>query len=230
MKRWGAVFFMAVTVVTGIVYGPKGDNITENGDDGSPTSLPTPTGSNFSCWNSLAFLDIEWGSGIGGEWEQYYSSKFITSTLLLDQSCVTVHVDVQKDPLQLNIYQKGIQHHNPNMVVTQNFSFTDFERDVGWLPWGSGDGPSLIFQNKKKGPGYLLRCAQKVNLFNKQYDFVIWTGLDNLSLLVWVRDASRFKEKWKVSMDNFLEEIAYNTGYKTPVVTFDEGDKRCIKG
>jgi hypothetical protein len=31
-------------------------------------------------------------------------------------------------------------------------------------------------------------------------------------------------------MDNFLEEIAYNTGYKTPVVTFDEGDKKCRKG
>jgi hypothetical protein len=30
-------------------------------------------------------------------------------------------------------------------------------------------------------------------------------------------------------MDKFLEEIAYNTGYKTPVVTFDEGDKRCRK-
>lgn len=162
----------------------------------------------------------DWSDGIRGHWEQVLTSKFIMSTDLIDQSCVNVNVSVEETPIKLIVHEHSIQHGYTNLVVNRTYSLTDpIFLNGQWY-----------FQNKKHLPGYQLRCI-KISKpgSNDDKDFVIWTGSDNLSLMVWARNSSYFTSTLLTNVTAFLKNIEYTGKYKTPVMTYNHTTCKHIK-
>jgi hypothetical protein len=59
-------------------------------------------------------------------------------------------------------------------------------------------------------------------------DLAIWTGTDNLSMMVWTRDIHEFHEKYIKNVTGYLSLINYSDHYKRPIVTYNE--TLCHKG
>ena len=182
-------------------------------------SPPLLAVSPFSCWLPSAFLGMEISSFVG-KYEQVYSSKYLSTTTLLGLGCVNVTVtSIQNKQDALNVTQDSIQHDHKDMKVRHTRIFSGFHSDTNLLPWNGegGVGPSLVFSN----PKYLLRCAIPSTTENGQYDVLVWTGLDNLSLEIWTKDSQMYLETYEKGIMTYLEAIDFNNSYKKPVLTYD---------
>ena len=160
----------------------------------------------------------DWETQLTGSWKQVLSSYFLVSTDLVDMNCVDLEIRMaNKVPLAFQINQSSIQHENPALKVHTSYTLKDADLIDGY--W--------VFNNTKHRPGYRLRCARTWAGDDdveeiKPFDVAVWTGTDNLSMMVWTRDVGEFYKTHSRNVTAFLKSIDFTGRYKRPIVTYDE--------
>lgn len=175
-----------------------------------------PTSFCFGKNDTLAVPDgeeVRWGDVLGGDWYQVLSSRYVTTTDLIDQNCVRNQVVVGRDPFLVMITRKAIQHRNPLLVSSDVFNLTHPRHTT----------PYWEFPHAHTKTSFYLRCAERHDPSQTSPgDILIWTSSDNLTMTVWSRDHAYFTTYQRNDVLHYLTEIEYVGPYKTPVDTFTE--------
>jgi len=151
----------------------------------------------------FSFLnDPAWLAPLKGWWTQVLSSRYVVTTDLIDMNCAGV--DVQVNGNTLTVSRHAIQHGYPWRTVNETYIL----KDPQWI-----DGLITFHHGGRYDLGYQLRCLRN--------DLVVWTGTDNMTLLVWTLDADIFQTNLYHDVLAYLRTIDYHGGYKEPVVTFN---------
>lgn len=158
----------------------------------------------------------DWRTGLEGSWKQALSSYFLVSTDLVDMDCLDLDVVVKDDPVTIHVHQSSIQHQNPSLKVETSYLLTN----------ASWNNEYWLFNNTKHRPGFWLRCVKTYHKIEKNttapLDLAIWTGTDNLSMMVWVRDVDEFNKKYINNVTAYLSMIDFVGRYKQPILTYNE--------
>lgn len=171
------------------------------------------TGMGSFCYDADSRTITDWNAQMDGAWEQVLSSRFVVTTDLIDMNCVDVNVSVNTTaPLSILVHRQSTQHGHADMRVNKTYKLTDARFTSGY--W--------FFDNKKHKPGLQLRCIlpeTETKNASGRSGLVIWTGEDNLTLMVWARNRTRFEMEWQIPIQKYLTGIDYKNQYKHPIET-----------
>jgi len=149
---------------------------------------------------------------IYGRWFQLYNNLYVQSTSEIDLQCVSVEVKATPSLslTSLSVTKKAIQHHNQNhsIVWGHHYNVTMVDKEKTSL-----DDNVVLFPVPNDSyvvvPLYLRRFQED--------EYVIWTGLDNKTMYVWVRDTDQVDN---VVILEQLKELEFTTTYKSPALSF----------
>lgn len=138
-----------------------------------------------------------------GDWIQVKTSHYVQTTSEIDWYCTNINVLKPKNnTLKISVSPKiHAIYYNPNKIVTTY----DIENNNNNIIFNSSK-PLLL---RKTGP-----------IVNGKYDYTILTGIDNLTLLVWTRDFSRYNQYYDTEVMNLASSWEYNTSYKEPTSVY----------
>lgn len=155
-------------------------------------------------------------SALLGTWVQVYSNRFIQETQEVAWKCVTVNVTQKEGSGQLQVTKNAYLHGNRSDPVSHSYAIRIQPPTKDQVNSALEDDMSpIIYQSDEETqPEYILRE------YDEQYEYVLWTKTDNVSLYVWTRNVIEFKvnDDWKV-----LEKYVYwnYTGYyKFPLASY----------
>lgn len=151
-----------------------------------------------------------------GKWIQWLSDKYVQTTSEVDYQCIRVNVTSAKvnDTEVVTLHKDGIQHKNSMMHVHWAHSYVPDLTD----PTRSSLEDNLVLQPYRSDsnlvtPLYFRRT-------NAKLDYIIWTGLDNKTMFVWIKE---FNDVWNTDVTLSLTELDFETGYKEPTPSFTAG-------
>lgn len=171
----------------------------------------------FGCHGRLLRTHVSTNNTYTGEWLQVMSDSYVQKTSEIDYECVSVNVTSHKNDL-IRITKKATVHARENIVwsndyapLLKNSEKTSFEDNLILTPVTNDS--SLIV------PLYFRRTTPS-------FDYIIWTGLDNKTMYVWIRDFTE-AHLWTKDILTSLTELDFYSGYKEPQYSFSS---TCFKG
>lgn len=132
-----------------------------------------------------------------GRWDQVYSNYYIQSTSEIDWKCITVDLNLTDDDNKILMSKTASLHGGPIFIRTINTTIAEVTSNV----WQMGKIP------------FILRKT------DDERSYLVLTGLDNLSLFVWARNASEFlSSQFNNQTLVDLEQWLFTGIYKTPML------------
>jgi len=152
---------------------------------------------------------------IQGSWLQIYSNRYVQSTSEIDYQCVRAEIspvlDANSTIPTVSLTKKAYQHGNFLLPVewTQTYSLTL-----------QNEAPESLQDNLLLQP-ITNSSSVVVALWLRRISphFIVWSGLDNKTMLVWSRE-SLLDPVDNVLVLQELVELDFNDTYKSPVVSY----------
>jgi len=158
---------------------------------------------NFFIAKNLALNDTL----ITGKWYQLWSNRYVQETSEIDWNCVKLEINYINNLYTFN--KSAIIHNNHNINIKKNITYIWSEKDDKFYPYPYQTIVNPIVEIKIFG-----------EISNNQYDYLVLTGKDNLSMFTIVRDIDKFNEKYIHQVSNLLFKYNYTGYYKSPLSSF----------
>ena len=185
-------------------------------------------------WHRLLFLLFLWSSttmsvaaiagdkndnalqAIQGSWLQMYSNRYVQTTSEIDYHCVRAEVSPVLSTSNstvptVSLTKKAYQHGNPLLPVewTQTYSMT-FQKE----------NEKSLQDNLLLQPASKTSSAVVVPLWLRRVSptFLLWSGLDNKTMLVWSRWSLDPVDTVLILQE--LVQLDFNDTYKSPVASY----------
>lgn len=131
---------------------------------------------------------------------QVYSNYFVQTTSEIDIKCITVNVT--EDKYFMNITKTGLLH-GLEVSPFRSTSYFRIHDDGKYV----SDKETLVKRN------------------DDDDNYIIWTGLNNITVYVWAKDFDIFLEKYNQEVLSNLQRLNYTGLYKSPLYSFSS---RCL--
>jgi len=144
---------------------------------------------------------------IEGEYVQVYSNYYIQTTHEIDWRCVNASLNASNDEDQqyINITKSAKLHgiHSDTIMSVKQYNIT---QSLNYLVFKSFE-ESL--QVRGLGPAK-----------NGQYQYMILTGYNNMTMYVLARNFTNFIEVYNTNVEHILNTWDYTGMYKSPAYTY----------
>ena len=134
-----------------------------------------------------------------GSWIQTESNYYVQSTSEIDWWCI--NIECKSDGNKINITKSPYIHY---------IYYNPFKLENSYII-NDNNNNKIIFNGTNS-----LELRQYGPVIDNKYDYSILTGLNNISLYVWMRDYSRYDE-YKDEINDLLTSWNYTTNYKKPI-------------
>lgn len=153
-------------------------------------------GSSHSLLNTTLF---------NGNWYQLWNNRYVQETNEIDWNCINVHIHNTHDIFHLE--KDAILHNNKNITIKKNYIYK--LNDDKFFPLLLESVINPVLEIKLLGP-----------IYNNQYDYIVLTGADNLTMFTFTRDINIFNEKYLHDVSNALIKFNYTGYYKSPLISY----------
>lgn len=150
---------------------------------------------------------------VHGRWLQVYSDRYVQSTSEIDYSCVTAEIArANTSKPAISISKHAYQHGNIHQPVHWSQTYT--------LSW-TLDGTTSLQDNLVLVP-LVTTSSVLVPLWLRRSgdNYMIWTGMDNKTMYVWVHELPKPAENAHILQQ--LAELDFNGTWKTPLSSYSE--------
>jgi hypothetical protein len=149
-------------------------------------------------------------SFLNGQWLQIYNSKYVQESSEIDWDCVEVSISTENN--RVNITKSAILHNHKNLPTFQTriYQSSMVNDSIILTPISISSSVVPTLEIKYEGIGYL-----------------IITGLDYLTMYVWVQNYNTFFNFYNSEALDLLKSFNYTTYYKYPKLSYHED---CLEG